>query len=171
MINKLKYFVPESILYSLYCTLILPYINYGIQAWENCCKRYLEKIFKLQKKALRIISNSNYLSHSAPLFKKYKILNVYDTYDLEVCTFMYKHFNKHLPVVFDDYFNQINFHRYPKRNSEDYRLCLRRTEFANNTMRASGPKKWNSIDKNTRKAKSIKHFRSQIKQHLISKYI
>ena len=32
IINKLKHFVPEGVLYSLYCTLILPYINYGIIA-------------------------------------------------------------------------------------------------------------------------------------------
>ena len=30
MLTKLKHFVPENILYSLYCTLILPYINYGV---------------------------------------------------------------------------------------------------------------------------------------------
>ena len=29
MLTKLKHFVPENILYSLYCTLILPYINYA----------------------------------------------------------------------------------------------------------------------------------------------
>ena len=34
MINKLKFFfVPERILRTLYCTLVLPYINYGILIW------------------------------------------------------------------------------------------------------------------------------------------
>ena len=35
MLTKLKHFVPENILYSLYCTLILPYINYGVLIWGN----------------------------------------------------------------------------------------------------------------------------------------
>ena len=61
---------------------------------------------KLQKKAVRIMSSSHYLSHSAPLFKKYNLLNVYDTYVLEVCTFMYKEFNNELPDIFHKYFNQ-----------------------------------------------------------------
>ena len=33
IINKLKHFVPERTLYSLYFTLILPYINYKL--WNN----------------------------------------------------------------------------------------------------------------------------------------
>ena len=33
MINKLKFIIPECILHTLYCTLVLPYINYGILIW------------------------------------------------------------------------------------------------------------------------------------------
>ena len=73
IINKLKHFIPEYILYTLYCTLILPYINYGILIWGNTCKMYLDKLLKLQKWALRTISNSHYRSHSTPLFVKYNI--------------------------------------------------------------------------------------------------
>ena len=69
MINKLKFFIPERVLRTLYCTLVLPYINYGILIWGKACKTYLEKIHKLQKWAVRIISNSHYRSHSA-LFSK-----------------------------------------------------------------------------------------------------
>ena len=89
MINKLKFFIPERILRTLYCTLVLPYINYGILIWGKACKTYLEKIHKLQKWAVRIISNSHYRSHSAPLFQKHNILNVYDSYKLELGVFMY----------------------------------------------------------------------------------
>ena len=47
VLTKLRHFVPENILYSLYCTLILPYINYGVLIWGNTCKIYLDKIFTL----------------------------------------------------------------------------------------------------------------------------
>ena len=50
IINKLKLFVPEHVLRSLYCTLTVPYINYGIIAWGNSCKSNLENIFKLIKR-------------------------------------------------------------------------------------------------------------------------
>ena len=80
MINKLKFFVPEWILRTLY--------RIDILIWGQACKTYLEKIHKLQKWVLRIISNSHYRSHSMPLFLKYDILNVYDMYKLEVGVFM-----------------------------------------------------------------------------------
>ena len=35
MINKLKHFVPKRILLSLYYTLVMPYLNCGILAWEK----------------------------------------------------------------------------------------------------------------------------------------
>ena len=68
----------------LYCTLILPYINYGVLIWDNTCKIYLDKIFKLQKWAIRAISNSHYRSHTGPLFSRFNILNVHDILKLNL---------------------------------------------------------------------------------------
>ena len=86
--NKLKQFVPERILYSLYCSLILPYINYGILIWGSTCKTYIVKIFKITKMG----ANSHYRAHTGHLFVKYNILNVYDMPKLETGAFcMYKY--------------------------------------------------------------------------------
>ena len=104
MLTKLKHFVPENILYSLYCTLILPYINYGVLIWGNTCKTYLDKIFKLQKWAIRTISNSHYRSHTGPLFSKFNILNVHDTFKLNLGIFMYRHHSNQLPPIFINVF-------------------------------------------------------------------
>ena len=100
MLTKLKHFVPEHILYSLHCTLILPYINYGVLIWGDTCKTYLDKIFKLQKRAIRTISNSHYRSHTRPLFSKFNILNVHDTFKLNLGIFMYRYHSNQLPPIF-----------------------------------------------------------------------
>ena len=84
------YLKTENILYSLYCTLILPYINYGVLKWGNTCEIYLDKIFKLQKWAIRTISNSRYRSHTGPLFSEFNILNVHDTFKLNLGIFLYR---------------------------------------------------------------------------------
>ena len=60
VMNKINQFVPERILYSLYCA----YINYDILVWESTCKPYIDKILKLRKWALRTISNSHFISKS-----------------------------------------------------------------------------------------------------------
>ena len=44
MLSKMKHYVPGYILYSLYCTIVLSYINYGIPIWGNTCKTYLDNI-------------------------------------------------------------------------------------------------------------------------------
>ena len=64
--NKLKYELPENPLLTIYNSLILPHLNYCILAWGYDSKR----IYKLQKKAIRIISKSKFYSHSHPIFKK-----------------------------------------------------------------------------------------------------
>ena len=88
VMNKLKYSIPGRILHTLYCTLITPYLNYGILIWGRTCKSYLDTLIKLQKWAIRTITNSHYRSHTGPLFAKSNLLNVTDMYTLELGVFM-----------------------------------------------------------------------------------
>ena len=76
IINELKYVFPQSALVLLYYSLILPHINYCILAWGTNTKR----VFKLQKRAVRIITRSHYLSHTDPIFLHLKLLKVIDLY-------------------------------------------------------------------------------------------
>ena len=123
IMNKLKYFIPGRIFYSLYCTFILPYINYGILIWGNTCKVYLDKLIKLQKWAIRTISNSHYRSHTQPLFAKHNILKVNDMYSLELGVFMYKSSTNDLPGIFNDYFTKrSDIHGYQTRHVNDLNL-------------------------------------------------
>ena len=63
----------------IYNALILPRINYGLLVWgyEN------EKIFKLQKKAIRLISLAKYNAHTEPLFKTLNLLKINDIFTLK----------------------------------------------------------------------------------------
>ena len=45
------------------------YIDYGILLWGSAAQTALKPIDVLQKKALRIITNSAYNAHTDPLFK------------------------------------------------------------------------------------------------------
>ena len=65
ILNRLKYILPLNIKLLIYNSLILSHLHYGILAWgyEH------EKITKLQKKCLRILTLSDYKAHTEPLFK------------------------------------------------------------------------------------------------------
>ena len=112
-----------TVTYSLYCTFILPCVNYGILIWGNTCKVYLDKLIKLQKWAIRTISNSHYRSHTQPLFAKHNILKVNDMYSLELGVFMYKYSTNDLPGIFNDYFTKrSDIHGYQTRHVNDLNL-------------------------------------------------
>ena len=66
VMNKLKYSIQRHILHTLYCTLITPHLNYGKLIWGSTCKSCLDKLIKLQKWAIRTITNSHYRSHNLP---------------------------------------------------------------------------------------------------------
>ena len=169
MLTKLKHFVPENILYSLYCTLI--YINYGALIWGKTCKIYLDKIFKLQKWAIRTISNSHYRSHIGPLFSKFNILNVHDTFKLNFGIFMYRLHSNQLTPIFSTYFTKhVQTPNYSTRNAQDNSINKTRKMFSDCAIRNCGPTFWNSLDKTVKHCKTTKHFRNQLKSILLYEY-
>ena len=80
---KLNRFLPETILKTLYASLIHPYLSYGIEAWHGAYNN-TSKIFILQKKAIRSINNLAYNEHTNAYFKCNKILKLSDQYKLQV---------------------------------------------------------------------------------------
>ena len=74
IIFKLNDLLPYNVLITLYNALILPHLTYGALAWgfEN------DNIFKLQKRAPRVMTSSRYNAHTGPLFIKMKLLKVKD---------------------------------------------------------------------------------------------
>ena len=77
LINKIKSYVSVSTRRTLYCSLVLPYIQYCNIVWANCYHTYLDRILKLQKRAVRIIAGADFRDHTKPLFSLFKLLNVY----------------------------------------------------------------------------------------------
>ena len=99
VLNRLRYEYPEEILLTLYNTLILPHLNYCILLWGA----NTGNIHKLQKKALRIISNSKFLAHTEPICKSLNLLKVQDIYQLAILKFYFKLINNELPQYFDTF--------------------------------------------------------------------
>ena len=73
ILNTLKHVLPTNILKMIYNSLILCHLNYGILLW-GAQHNANDKLHKLQKKAIRIITSSNFLAHSEPIFKQLHLL-------------------------------------------------------------------------------------------------
>ena len=69
-INRLKKSIPLNILLMIYQSIVLPYFNYCNILWGNCAIVHLNRIIVLQKRAVRVITNSSPRSSSQSLFIK-----------------------------------------------------------------------------------------------------
>ena len=55
VVARLRHFVPRTTLLNIYQSLLLAYLTYGLAAWGQAAKTYLQKILVLQKRVLRFI--------------------------------------------------------------------------------------------------------------------
>ena len=139
ILNKIKLYVPKNVLLSIYNALILPHLNYCILIWGNACRTFLKRLFKIQKKAVRIIVNANFISHTNPLFKLLNIVKLNDLYNFTQLKFLYKLRNGMLPFYFKDFDVHINSHThfYNTRNRFMLQSLKINHEFAKKCLRYS----------------------------------
>ena len=72
----LRHFVPRHVLLTLYRSLILPYISYGICVRGHAAETHLHKLLVLQKRALRPMFFTDPRTHAVPLFLETKQLPI-----------------------------------------------------------------------------------------------
>ena len=64
----------------------------------------INRLFILQKKALRLIHFKEGNAHTAPLFLKSKTVKLPDKIKIENCFFISKYVNNKLPAIFNSWF-------------------------------------------------------------------
>jgi hypothetical protein len=136
VMNKLKNFLPESILLTLYNSLVLPHLNYGILAWGTNLKR--ARI--LQKRAVKVITKQ-YDSHSSPLFKRLHLLTIDDLYRLNCLKFYHRFVNENLPLPLQNLSIQTNssVHEIHTRQSTFLHVPRKNTELGKKSLCYSLP--------------------------------
>ena len=154
----------------MYDSLILSHLQFGITCWGFECNR----LFKLQKRALRIMTNSYSNAHTEPLFKDLKLLKLHGFFDIQCMKVFYKFTNKTLPKDFRSLciYNR-DIYEIVTRNHNQLHLFATRTHSAEHVLRHHIPK---LIDKFLRyitdriRTHSIQAFSSHLKSHIIDWY-
>ena len=161
---------PKDILLLLFNSLILPHLNYCVQIWANCSEQNMSRLFKLQKKAIRIISHSGYRAHTKPIFTCLKILNIYDLYFYQCAIFMYSCFQNLLPVSLTNHF-MLNeqVHSYETRNVSNYHLPLMRLTSYQKSIFYTGPKIWNDLPNFIKTSPTLITFKARLKCYLLNR--
>ena len=90
MLWRNRQILPFSSRLLFYNSYILSKIDYCLPIWGNSAKNGLDKIWRLQKRAVRIVCNVPYDTPSSDLFKQLKSMNIYERYFYQVSLNVYK---------------------------------------------------------------------------------
>ena len=167
---KLKQFFPLYILKNLYYTLLYPYLTYCILAWGCAKQNVLMKINLLQKKVVRILTNSDYYAHTNCLFKSLKILKFPDLYVFHSQLLMHKILTlNRYPEKKREILELQTNHRYENRNNL-LRKPYCRIDKCQQMLTYQIIKNWNLLPSNEKNHLSVVTFKSHCKSYLIDKY-
>ena len=174
MMYRIKKFVNQSILKLIYNALILPHLNFSLLCWGFSINR----LIKLQKKAVRVICKSKYNAHTEPLLKSTNLLKVTDIFKINTLKFIYKYRNDKLPDYFygmlDDVQIETN-HDYNTRHQNTFTSQPQtpNRSTTNNSLRYFAPRLLeNTPDCITEKLSthSLDGFNRYAKRHFIDEY-
>ena len=199
ILAKLKPFLKDNLLRSIYFSLVYSHLSYGIHAWGSADKTSLNKIVTLQNKAIRILSGVQYfqiygqepgpLPSSEPLFKKLRILKFSDIFKFNIAVFVYSTLDFESPRIFHEWFifNHEIYQHNTRLNSEitqehyfdvgtvEQSLSLHtkgcKNSYGQKMIQVSGPLVWNSIPAIIQKSSSIHSFKTKLKKHLLGEDI
>ena len=136
IMNRLKHELPSIILKLMYDALIMSHFQYCITSWGYSCYR----LFKLQKRAIRIVTLSKYNAHTDPLFKLNKLLKIEDIFEIQCLKLYYKYRKAILPKYLIDMLTENrDVHNHNTRQTSHLHHGVTRTVSARNCVRYSLP--------------------------------
>ena len=120
ILAKARHYVPINHLKNIYSATFSSNLFYASQVWGQSLQLVTDKLSILQKKAVRIMTFSDFRAHSEPLFKDLKILKVEDNIFMQNCLFVYDYFQGNLPKSFNNIFTKAeDTHSIFTRNAND----------------------------------------------------
>ena len=147
-INRAKHFLPLSALKSLYFALFHSHILYCPSIYSCTSNSNMKKINNLQKKVIRIITNSKFRDHTLPLFTSLNILPldklIFQRKNLLMHSFIHKYGPNSFHTTWASHSTinpELNL-----RNSNDIILPQPRTDLFKKLPSYSLPKTWNELN-------------------------
>ena len=148
IIAKIRHYVPRRVLLSVYNSLIVPYLTYGICGWGNCALTFQRKIVTLQKRALRLIYFSKSKEHTVPFFLKSNCLPLPSLFFRDCSYLLYDINRQTAPVsILNQFVKTSQIHNYRTRSvsSDSFHVKFSRTDKMYAFFSRIGAQIWNSI--------------------------
>lgn len=149
----------RAVLMSLYYANFHSHLRYGITNWGN--STHINRVFILQKYAIRIIAGLGFRESCRTTFKNLKILTAAGVYILEVCIFVYK--NQHRFLA-----NQVN-HNHNTRFKGLLQPQSHRTALYQRSFYYNGCKFFNALSEEIKLSPNLHVFKLKVKKILLEK--
>ena len=163
-IKRVRHLVPQATLQLIYQALIHPHFNYCNTVWAgNCGITLRNKLQKLQNRAARVLTFSDYDEDAGYLFEILGCKNLARQHEIEKATMVYKSLHGLAPCSRF----AIREAAYNLGDSEN-KLCipLPRKKNYKNSFGYSGAIKWSKLPCNVRQAESLTKSKCLLKQVL-----
>ena len=169
---QLRNYVNLDTLKTVYYSLVYSHLQYCISSWGSACNSTLDPLIKLHKKIVRIITKSDYIAHSTPLFAELKILKLHDIHKLELSKHMYKVSQNLYPSTHCAKFTKASaIHKHNTRSSSkgNYFIQQVNTEYGKKSIRFNGSVAWSNIPGELKKL-PFGRFTKSLKQSILQSY-
>ena len=154
----------------LYLTLVGPHISFCCIVWDDIDKTLcLDRIHKIQKRYCRLITFSESRAYSAPLFKKLRILNIYNLFRFQASFYMHRNIHGSLPRTFFNFQLNSNIHFHFTRRSENLLNIFSRTGCRQHSFQILGLRIWNTLPREIVNL-SFARFRNKIKAYILNSF-
>ena len=170
ILRILKFSFPRHILIMVYMSLIYSYINYCNIIWGSADECHLKPLIVLQKKALRIITNSNFRDASAPIFYNLKLLPIHEIFHLNCLKFLYKCLNDNkFPITKQRILQNNSSHGYETRHKYLLKPLFERLELCKKAFLSQSIKLWNNLNTSIKDSKALHIFKFKVKDLLLER--
>ena len=149
MLAKARHYISPVDLKSLYFAIFSSHLTYGCQIWAQVLSSFNRKIFKLQNRAMRVITFSDLGVDSTPIFRDLKVLKLEDHIILQNCLFVHDALHHVSPQCFHDIFHYTNeVHSLHTRSISHDRLFVKPSStvrYGINSITSKCVSNWNHI--------------------------
>ena len=153
-----------------YNAMIKPIMLYGSTVWGSSTN--IDKIFKLQKRAARVILDADLKERTNVMFSKLKWIPIKDEISIRKCSLIYKRNNGLTPTYINDMLiRNSDVHTRSTRHSGYNLVCpkYKRECEGGRTFRVTSTKLWNTIPTEIKKKPSFQAFKSAIRKYFYTK--
>ena len=170
VIKRAKTYLPQSSLKMLYNSLVLPHFDYCSAVWSNRYQSQTTQLFKVQKRAARLIMNQSYETPSVQLFKSLKWMTLEERFEFNRVFMIYKCLHNLAPSYLSaELVNPCQVHEHFTRQTTSGELSLPKfkTDCYKHSPILSSIRSWNVLNRLIREADSIYSFKPLFKKSCV----